>query len=116
MKIKNELGDEAVLAELAARMAHRRIEAGLTQADLARESGVSKRTVERLEAGASVQLTSFIRLLRTLSLLDPLEALLPAAAPGPMELLQRGKIRRRVRPESADRGSAGKPWRWMEDR
>ncbi|HEX6929299.1 MAG TPA: helix-turn-helix transcriptional regulator, partial [Gammaproteobacteria bacterium] len=69
MKIRNDLGDQAVLAELGRRLSHRRIEAGLTQEKLARESGVSKRTVERLEAGSSVQLTSLIRLLRTLALL-----------------------------------------------
>lgn len=114
MKITNELNDAAVLAELGRRLAHRRVEAGFTQEELARESGVSKRTVERLEAGSSVQLTSLVRLLRTVSLLAGLEALLPPAAPGPMELLKRGKVRQRVK-SGAEKARRGKSWQWGED-
>lgn len=114
MKLTNDAGDEAVLAELAERFAHRRIEAGMTQAELARQSGVSKRTVERLEAGASVQLTSFIRVLRTLTLLGHLDLLLPPAEPGPMELLERGRARRRAR-RRPDGRPGRKPWQWADD-
>ncbi len=114
MKISNELVDNAVLAELGVRMTHRRVEAGYTQEELARESGVSKRTVERLEAGSSVQLTSLVRVLRTLSLLGGLDALLPPATPGPMDLLRHGKPRRRVRTGKRARSSR-KPWQWGDE-
>lgn len=40
----------------------------LTQADLGEQAGVSKSTVERVEIGASVQLTTVIRILRILDL------------------------------------------------
>jgi len=113
MRITNELADNAALAEIGERVAHRRVEAGLTQAKLAEEAGVSKRTVERLEAGSSVQLTSLVRLLRTLSLLGGLEAALPPAAPGPMELLQRGRTRQRVKPGASDK--APERWHWNGD-
>lgn len=113
MKISTESGDAAVLEELGSRIAHRRVEAGFTQAQLADEAGVSKRTVERLEAGASVQLTSLVRVLRRLSLLDQLDTLLPPAVPGPMELLQRGKTRQRVR--HTDVADGGKRWQWKDD-
>lgn len=114
MQITDELSDTAILAELAKRLSHRRVEAGFTQEDLAREAGVSKRTVERLEAGNSVQLTSLVRLLRTLSLLGSLDALLPPAAPGPMELLKQGKVRQRVKP-AATKKRARKPWQWGDE-
>jgi transcriptional regulator with XRE-family HTH domain len=113
MEITNELADVAVLAELGERLAHRRVEAGFTQARLALEAGVSKRTVERLEAGASVQLTSLVRVLRTLSLLGSFEALLPPAKPGPMELLERGALRQRVRGSALEKGRA--QWRWDDE-
>ncbi|HEX7048547.1 MAG TPA: helix-turn-helix transcriptional regulator [Gammaproteobacteria bacterium] len=114
MKFTENPADAAALAELGRRLAHRRVEKDMTQAALAREAGVSKRTVERLEAGASVQLTSLVRLLRTLSLLGNLEALLPPATPGPMELLKRGKTRQRVRKAKSDQRDSD--WTWGEDK
>mgnify|MGYP000461714881 CR=1 FL=1 len=45
----------------------------LTQADLAHEAGVSKRTVERIEAGASAQMASLIRIFRVLDLMPALD-------------------------------------------
>jgi DNA-binding XRE family transcriptional regulator len=49
MRINNELSDETILAELGGRLAQRRIARSLSQAALAAESGVAKRTVERIE-------------------------------------------------------------------
>ncbi|MGD8380034.1 MAG: helix-turn-helix transcriptional regulator [Gammaproteobacteria bacterium] len=97
MDITTELSDDAVLAELGERLAHRRIQVGLTQVALARQAGVSRSTVERLERGGSVQLTSLIRILRQLRLLHVLDGLVPQSVPGPMELLTRGGRRQRVR-------------------
>jgi DNA-binding XRE family transcriptional regulator len=51
MKISAQLTDEAVLHELGGRLAGLRIEHNLTQAALAEQAGVSKRTIERLESG-----------------------------------------------------------------
>lgn len=48
MKITAHLTDESVLGELGARLASARLRRNLTQAALAEQAGVSKRTVERL--------------------------------------------------------------------
>ena len=48
MKITKQATDEAVLSELGGRLAQVRLERNLTQAQLAEQAGVSKRTVERL--------------------------------------------------------------------
>ena len=48
MRITTELSDMAVLQEIGQRAERRRIDAGLTQAQLAEEAGISKRTLERL--------------------------------------------------------------------
>lgn len=56
-----ETTDAAVLAELGDRLSRRRLQRNLTQAQLAREAGVSKRTVIRLERGESSQVTNLIR-------------------------------------------------------
>ena len=97
MKITSDITDDAVLSALGERLARRRLDRGLTQAELAAQAGVSKRTVERIESGASAQLVSIIRVLRTLGLADRLDAVVPEAAPSPMELLKlRGKQRQRA--------------------
>ena len=117
MKIDEMLSDEAVLAELGGRIARLRVDRGYTQAMLAEQAGISKRTLERLEAGASCQLTSLIRVLRELGVIGGLEQLLPAARPGPMALLRgKGKLPQRVRPTRAAQASEPDPeWQWGDE-
>ncbi len=117
-KIDNPLiSDDAILAELGARLAARRIDMTLTQAALAREAGVSKRTVERVENGASTQMSSIIRIFRALKLLDVLEQLIPPRRLRPMDLLQRaGKERQRVSRTAADEEALHQvPWTWKDE-
>jgi transcriptional regulator with XRE-family HTH domain len=122
MKITADLTDGAVLKEIGGRLERQRIEAGLTQASLAAQSGVAKRTLERIEAGRSAELVTLLRLLRTLKLVDGVETLVPQPAASPIALLRyEGKQRKRV---SGPRGraaavtvparGAGKPWKWGE--
>jgi transcriptional regulator with XRE-family HTH domain len=115
MKITNLLADDAILAEIGERLARRRLDLQLTQADVAEQAGIAKRTLERIEAGHSAQMSSMIRIFRVLDLLPRLESLVPEPAPRPMDLLKRkGKIRQRAskrrRPEQSD-----KPWSWGDE-
>ncbi len=113
MKLNDTNTDATILAELGRRLARRRLELDLTQAQLADEAGVSKRTVERIEAGSSAQLASFIRLLRVLGLVPGLDLLVPDDAIRPMELLgRRGSKRRRARTKREPKEST---WTWGDD-
>lgn len=109
----SKLTDEVLLQELGRRLAEVRIEANITQAELAERSGVSKRTVERLETGAvASQLSVFLRVCRALGLLEQLERFLPEPKPSPMAQLKRqGKPRRRA---SGKKASNNEPWTWKE--
>jgi|SRR3972149_5187786 len=112
MKIEKTLTDMAILDELGVRIVRRRIDLHLTQADLAKQSGVAKRTIERIEAGASAQTLSLIRIFRALDLMPELDRVLPETGPGPMELLKRkGRVRQRAAKVHKERPS-GKPWTW----
>src|SRR3954453_23441134 len=116
MKFTNLLTDEAAMAELGRRVAQARINRGLTQGELAEAAGVSKSTVERLEAGGSTQLSNLLRCLRALERLEGLEALLPEDAPRPLDLLERrGRTRRRVR-HGRETAGARTPWTWGDGR
>lgn len=116
MKIAVEMTDEAVLQEIGARLARHRIDAVLTQAQLAEEAGVSKRTVERLEAGHGTDSVPLLRVLRALKLLDGLDQLIPDRPQSPLALLgRRGRERKRVghsRRQSPP--PPGAPWKWRE--
>ena len=61
MVIPMETADRRVLAELGDRLARHRLNRNQTQDQLAREAGVSKRTVVRLENGQSSQVTNLVR-------------------------------------------------------
>ena len=110
---------DAVLAALGRRLARHRVALDLTQEALADAAGVSKRTVERLEAGHSTQLTNVLRLLAALDLLDGVLRALPADAPTPMEQLRANEgtaPRRRATGRRGDdaRSSGDAPWTWDE--
>lgn len=114
MQISKLMTDEAILVELGQRLARRRIDFQLTQADLAHEAGVSKRTVERMESGASAQLSSIIRIGRVLDLMSGLDQFVPPNGPRPMDLVKlKGKTRQRASPSRRNSVSNAK-WTWKE--
>lgn len=114
MKITDLLTDDAVLAELGARIAGRRVELQLTQAAVAEQAGIAKRTLERMEAGQTSQLSTLVRVLRVLGATSGLESLIPESGPRPMDLLKRkGKVRQRASGKRAAQTTA-KPWHWDE--
>ena len=118
MKIKGNVTDDAVLAEIGKRLTQTRLASNLTQAQLAEQAGVSKRTVERLEAGeVATQLSGFIRVCRVLDLLDHFDALIPESTPSPMaELKLRGKQRKRASGGKTPKpASPAKKWHWGDN-
>jgi transcriptional regulator with XRE-family HTH domain len=99
MHFEEIMTDAAVLAELGRRLERHRLERNWTQAELAAEAGVGQATVQRAERGRSVQMTSMIKLLRTLGLLAGLDAAVPESIDLPIAQLEREqrKTRRRAR-------------------
>ena len=117
----------AILDEIGERLMRRRVERDMTQAELAKRAGVGKRTLERLEAGESTQLGTFIKILKELGLVEEFLGAIPEAVPGPMEMLKANgaKPRTRVRhPKkkaiTAEGGILHEPevklaWTWGDD-
>jgi len=115
MKITRQLADDAILVEIGARISQHRLKLQLTQAALAEQAGVGKRTIERVEAGGSAQMFSLIRIFRVLQLLPGVNAAIPEATAGPMELLKRkGKVRQRASgSKSSDQPDGA--WTWGDE-
>ena len=116
MEIKTELNDQSVLKEIGERLARTRLEHNLTQVQLAHIAGISKRTLERLESGASsTQLTAFLRTCRALGLLPRFEAFVPTPLPNPLEQVKlQGRKRKRASGRRIERTPAKKKWSWGE--
>lgn len=117
MRLSNTHSDEAVLRELGSRLAALRLAHNLTQAALAHEAGVSKRTVERLESGeVAARLSGLVRVCRVLGLLDRLDALVPSAAPGPVEQLKlAGRERKRASKPRQPVPAKTRKWTWGDE-
>lgn len=112
MEFSPILSDEAVLQELGRRLAQHRLNQNLTQQTLAREAGISLRTLNRIECGEPSQTSNVVRVLRALGLLGNVEALVPEAPVSPVQQLKlKGKARKRA--SSARRATqVAEPWSW----
>ena len=91
-----------------------------TMRAIADEAGVSRATIQRLEAGGSAQLSSLVRILAALGRSDDLEQLVPRAPVRPLEELDAERKRRR-RASPASRAGEGEAadepeWRCGVDR
>lgn len=111
--------DAAVLEELGRRLERHRLERNWTQAELAAEAGLGQATVQRAERGHSIQMTSTIKLLRTLGLLEGLDEAIPESIDLPIAQLDHprrsGRRRasgRRGSPTPAPGARDEEPWRW----
>ena len=99
------------------RLAHLRLERNRTQAQLAEEAGVSKRTVERLETGSvATQLSGFIRVCRVLDVLERFDMFIPGPVASPVEQLKlHGRKRQRASPGRLSKPVAAQ-WQWGDER
>jgi transcriptional regulator with XRE-family HTH domain len=118
MKITGRLSDEAILRELGSRLAGARLARNLTQAALADEAGVSKRTVERLESGeVAARLSGLVRVCRALDLADRLDALVPEPTISPVEQLKLARKRRRRASgrRAPTKKKTARKWTWGDE-
>jgi putative transcriptional regulator len=112
--MRNNLSDDALLKQLGQRLLQYRLNRNMTQAVLAKEAGVSERTINRVEHGHSTQLSNLIRLLRSLGLLENMDALVPEPAMSPIQQMKlQGKARKRASPSSEPEESEA--WSWGDD-
>ncbi len=91
------MSDKAILAEIGQRVQRERLNRDLAQADLARNAGVSRRALQKLEAGQVCTLASLVRLIRALGKLDAFEVFLPPQGISPIQLAKlKGRERQRA--------------------
>ncbi len=100
---------------LCQRLESIRLSRNITQKQLAEESGVSPKTIARLERGDRVSLNTFIRVLSSMSMAQNLEALLPDPSLQPLKLIKNSiTIRHRARPQS--KSKTRREWKWGDEK
>jgi len=109
----NTITPETILKEFGHRIEQYRIRLDLTQADLAKEAGIGKRTLERLEDGQTVQVTTLIAVLRQFDLLDEFTNLIPDPAKSPMAMVLADK-KVRYRASKSRNKKPPEPWTWND--
>ena len=103
---------EAIIETLGKRIDEIRLGRNILQEDLAKEAGVSRKTLTRLSEGKPVSLDTFVRVMQALRLADHLAALLPDPGVRPVDRVRlKGSERRRARKKRAERSE----WRWGDE-
>ncbi|RKR00431.1 helix-turn-helix domain-containing protein [Maricaulis maris] len=104
---------DSLLEQVGARIERYRIARRIKQEDLARQAGISSRTLRRLEAGGNGTLDTVARVLRALDMDDRLLALVPDATVSPLDPRSDRKQRRqRVRNSVS---VSEQPWQWGDE-
>ena len=117
MKLTKQNTTEAVLAEVIHRLVQRRIDLGLTQQDVADQTGIALRTLKRIEAGGDCQFTTLIRLLQVYDLTDRLDMLVPEVSISPIKFIeQQQKSLKGTRKRVSKTGKPTKQWQWGDDK
>ena len=102
---------EAITDALCKRLDEIRLSRNISQADLAKEAGVSSRTIARLADGKAVSLDSFVRVMVALRLTEHLAVMLPDPGIRPVERVQFGEAERQR--ASRKKGEASE-WKWRD--
>ncbi len=113
MRITESHANNVIINEIAKRLQERRIKLNLTQKELAKKSGVSSRTLANIEDGQNYSFLTLIALLKSLNLIDNLNALIPEPVLEPMSLL---KVKTKTPRKRASKiNPAPAPWKWGDE-
>ena len=112
MDLQHALTSKAVVSEIATQIKNYRISRRITQKELAEQSGVSLRSISRFEQGADIQLSSLVKILRSLGLLDNLNMLVPDVTKSPSYYLPT-TTKKRVRKKKTE--VSHEPFRWGDE-
>lgn len=100
------------ITELGQRIKTYRITKGMSQQDLENQTGVSKRSISRLEQGGSVQVDNLFKILTALDLGENIELLVPDQSKRPSYYLDKKEDKpQRVRRNPAKK----KEFKWGDE-
>ncbi len=116
----NTLSNQAVIKEIADRLRSSRLNANISQAELADLSGLGIVTIKRAESGkGNTTLLSLIAILRVLGKLDQIDAFLPEPTFSPIALSKSKGVRRQrasKKYQQTDKVAEPGKWTWGDEK
>lgn len=106
-----EKTDQKYMTELGQKIKLYRITKGMSQQDLEDQTGVSKRSISRLEQGESVQMKNLFKILTALGLGENIDLLVPDQTKRPSYYLER----KEGRPQRVRKSSEKKEFKWGDE-
>ena len=107
------LSDSEIVKELGRRLKRARLNINMTQEQLARQSGLSRKTITNVESGIGGSLHTLIAMLRGLRLLAELNAFIPQPGISPVQLAKlQGKQRKRASQKRSKNTKNTDDWKW----
>jgi putative transcriptional regulator len=105
--------DSETLKELGRRLKRARLNINMSQEQLARQSGLSRKTITNVESGIGGSLHTLIAILRGLGLLAELNAFIPQPGISPVQLAKlQGKQRKRASQKRSKTTKNTDDWKW----
>ena len=116
MKLSKQNTAETTLAEIVRRIVQRRIALGLTQQDVVDQTGISLRTIKRIELGGDCQFSTIIRLLQAYDLVDHLDMLVPEPSTvSPIQFIDQQQKTRKRASKTTQSNKSKKTWKWGDE-
>ena len=116
MQITYYSSTNEVLCEMGRRIKAARIAASATQQDLAEMTNLSLHTIKNIECGRNASLSSVIDVMRSLGILENMDALVPERSVRPGQFVSLGKERERVSRKSRREAGSSNGWKWGDER
>lgn len=91
-----KLSNKEYLQMIGKRIKLYRVYSGISQKELEEKSGISVRTLSRLESGKSIQLESFVKVLVALDLSENIELIIPDQSKRPSMYLEKASSKQRA--------------------
>jgi transcriptional regulator with XRE-family HTH domain len=109
------LSNSQIEQDLGKRLKEHRLNLNLSQAEVAKRSGLSRRTITAIEHGEGSTLSTLIALLRALGALDTLEGFLPDPGISPIAMLKLRDDHRKYasKPRKSPPPTA---WKWGDEK
>jgi transcriptional regulator with XRE-family HTH domain len=101
---------------LGSRLERYRLQANITQAELAAKAGISLGTLKRAEGGKGLSLLNLVAVLRALDKVEALEGFLPEPPLDPLAVRdRRGHYRQRASKKRRELPEADDNWSWGDE-
>ena len=105
---------ERLEQDLCKRIERLRLDRNMSQAKLAEQAGVARRTISRMENGEGVSLNTLLRVMVALGVSDQVEQLVPLSEIQPIARVSGKPPRKRASSPKTKEPPAG-PWKWNDE-